>query len=589
MKAICFYFQVHQPYRLRTYRFFDIGASNDYFDEYANRTIMRKVAEKCYLPTNQVLYDLIQAYGSNFKISFSISGTALSQFEQYAPDVLESFRQLVATGSVEILSETYSHSLSALTSKEEFTAQVMAHRELVQRHFGVTPRTFRNTELIYSDHIGGLVADLGFEAMLTEGAKHVLGWRSPDFVYYNPVRPELKLLLKNFRLSDDIAFRFSDRGWASWPLTTEKYVNWLNDLPQEDQVVNLFMDYETFGEHQWASTGIFEFLRALPHAVFSRSKFKFLTPSEVVQTFKPVAPIHVPHPISWADEERDLTAWLGNDLQDDAFAQLYQLKPKIDQIRAREGEHGPNAAMIRDWKYLQTSDHFYYMCTKFFSDGDVHKYFNPYDSPYQAFINFMNALSDFSLRVNQAVSVVDLPSKEASKPILTEAERQAAADSEALKMVPSKAAAKSPIPKLTPAKVAKATKATVRKLTATTKAIASPAAKPAVKAKKAAAAAKAKPGAVPAKAASKAQPVAAKQSSKSPTASPAKTKKAPVKKALAKAAVKTAKKVIATLVAKSAAKKSASQAKPKSSAAKSKPKAAPAKATAKPSKKATKK
>jgi alpha-amylase len=569
MKAICFYFQVHQPYRLRTYRFFDIGASNDYFDEYANRTIMRKVAEKCYLPTNQVLYDLIQAYGSNFKISFSISGTALSQFEQYAPDVLESFRQLVATGSVEILSETYSHSLSALTSKEEFTAQVMAHRELVQRHFGITPRTFRNTELIYSDHIGGLVADLGFEAMLTEGAKHVLGWRSPDFVYYNPVRPELKLLLKNFRLSDDIAFRFSDRGWSSWPLTTEKYVNWLNDLPQEDQVVNLFMDYETFGEHQWASTGIFEFLRALPHAVFSRSGFKFLTPSEVVQTFKPVAPIHVPHPISWADEERDLTAWLGNDLQDDAFAQLYQLKPKIDQIRAREGEHGPNASMLRDWKYLQTSDHFYYMCTKFFSDGDVHKYFNPYDSPYQAFINFMNALSDFSLRVNQALSVVDLPTKVPSKPALAVAEDQASSDTAA----PTKKVAT----KVAPAKAKKVDRTTAPKVTATAKVTT-----PAAKVTKSAVQAKAKP-------ASAAQKAAAKPSTKTQSATPAKAKKAPVKKALAKAAVKTAKKVIATLVAKSGAKKSASLAKPKASAAKSKPKAAASKATAKPVKKATKK
>ncbi len=548
MKAICFYFQVHQPYRLRTYRFFDIGASADYFDDYANRTILRKVAEKCYLPTNQVLLELIQHYGSNFKVSFSISGVALSQFEQYAPDVLESFQRLARTGSVEILSETYSHSLSALTSREEFFAQVEAHRALVKRHFGITPRTFRNTELIYSDYIGSLVADLGYQAILTEGAKHVLGWRSPDFVYYHPQRPELKLLLKNFRLSDDIAFRFSDRGWPAWPLTTEKYVQWLNALPAEDQVVNLFMDYETFGEHQWASTGIFEFLRALPHALFSGSPFKFLTPAEVVDTFKPVAPIHVPHPISWADEERDLTAWLGNDLQDDAFAQLYALKPKIDLIRQREGENGPNAGLLRDWRYLQTSDHFYYMCTKFFSDGDVHKYFNPYDSPYQAFINYMNALSDFGKRVNQAVSVVDLPRAADPTTALAAAERVAAATQPPASKRPSpttkKAQVKKPAATKSPAAKAlakpTAKSAPVKPTEAKKPAAKKVAPKPSAPAKKAApakpAAANAKPAAKPKpaaakpKPAAKAKPAVKAKSEAKPKVKPAKSSKAKAKK-----------------------------------------------------------
>ncbi|HAF30979.1 MAG TPA: alpha-amylase, partial [Bacteroidales bacterium] len=254
---------------------------------------------------------------------------------------------------------------------------------------------FRNTELIYSDEIGAMVADMGFKAMLSEGAKHILGWKSPNYMYTNAINPKLKLLLKNFTLSDDIAFRFSNRAWKEWPLTTEKYVNWLNSIDEKEEIVNLFMDYETFGEHQWAETGVFEFMRHLPHRVFSDSNFEFLTPSEAAEKHQPVANMHVPNPISWADEERDLTAWLGNDLQDEAFDKLYSLIEKMDMIK--------NEDLLRDWKYLQTSDHFYYMCTKWFSDGDVHKYFNPYDSPYEAFINYMNALSDFILRVDNEI------------------------------------------------------------------------------------------------------------------------------------------------------------------------------------------
>ena len=395
MKTICFYFQVHQPFRIRQYRFFDVGANSNYFDEFANRSIMRKVAEKCYLPTNQLFLDLIKEYGQKFKISYSISGTAIDQFEMYAPDVLESFKRLAETGCVEFLSETYSHSLSALKSRSEFEKQVELHRKKIQTHFNQTPKVFRNTELIYSDTIGEMVANMGYKAMLTEGAKHVLGWKSPNYLYTNAINPKLKLLLKNFTLSDDIAFRFSNQAWEEWPLTTEKYVNWLNNIDDKEEIINLFMDYETFGEHQWEETGIFEFMRHLPGKVFSDSNYEFLTPSEAADKHQPIASMHVPHPISWADEERDLTAWLGNDLQDEAFDKLYYLIDKIEMIK--------NEDLLRDWKYLQTSDHFYYMCTKWFSDGDVHKYFNPYDSPYDAFINFMNVLSDFIIRIDQEI------------------------------------------------------------------------------------------------------------------------------------------------------------------------------------------
>lgn len=393
MRSICFYFQVHQPFRLKNYRFFQIGSDHSYFDDYQNRFIMRRVADKCYLPVNKLMLDLINEYGKAFKICYSISGTALDQFELYAPEVLESFRQLEATGCVEFLSETYCHSLASLKSKDEFFQQVQMHRERLKSLIGAETKAFRNTELIYSDAIGEMVAEMGFETMLTEGAKHILGWKSPNYLYCNAINPRLKLLLKNFRLSDDIAFRFSQRSWNEWPLTTEKFVDWLNAIDQQQQVVNLFMDYETFGEHQWEETGIFDFLKALPGRVFSHSNYTFNTPTEVSRELQPVSAVHVPYPISWADEERDLTAWLGNELQDDAFDRIYAVEEKL--------KNSSNDQLLHEWRYLQTSDHFYYMCTKWFSDGDVHKYFNPYGSPYEAYINYMNILSDFIARVEK--------------------------------------------------------------------------------------------------------------------------------------------------------------------------------------------
>ncbi len=393
MKNICFYFQVHQPFRLKRYPFFNIGKDSNYFDDASNSEILRKVALNCYLPANRILLDLIHKHGDKFKVSFSISGAAIEQFELYMPEVLDSFKELAHTGCVEFLAETYGHSLAILKSEEAFKAQVAAHTQKIQQYFGQTPTVFRNTELIYSDHIGSVVAGMGYTAMLAEGADNVLDWKSPNYLYTSAVSPDLKLLLKNFRLSDDIAFRFSNHEWSEFPLTADKFINWLNALPPEEQLVNLFMDYETFGEHQWVTTGIFDFLKALPDIVFYHSAFEFITPAVAAKTLAPAGIISMPNPVSWADEERDLSAWLGNDLQDDAFETLYNLEAKV---KACDDEK-----IKRDWLFLQTSDHFYYMCTKFFADGDVHKYFNPYYTPYDAFMNYMNVIADFTLRVEQ--------------------------------------------------------------------------------------------------------------------------------------------------------------------------------------------
>ena len=410
-KSICLYFQVHQPARLRLYRFFDIGKDSHYYDDFANRTILRRVAQKCYLPMNALLLEMINANKGAFKVAFSISGSVLEQFDRYAPEVLDSFRKLADTGCVEFLSETYYHSLASLASPTEFKHQVLKHKAAIEHYFGVTPKAFRNTELVYSDAIGEMVYDMGFKTMLTEGARHVLGWKSPNFVYSGAQAPGLKLLLKNSSLSDDIAFRFSDRGWSDWPLTGEKYLSWLKSSAQNDEIVNLFMDYETFGEHQKAQSGIFDFMKFLPEVVLADGEFEFVTPSQATKKHRPVAELDVPDPISWADEERDVTAWLGNELQNDAFNKLYDQTEKLALLN--------DEGLWADFGHLQESDHFYYMCTKFFSDGAVHKYFNPYDTPYEAFINYMNVLSDFILRVDDAISVSDVnfaPAKEKKAP-----------------------------------------------------------------------------------------------------------------------------------------------------------------------------
>ena len=392
-KSICLYFQVHQPNRLRQYRFFDIGKNSHYYDDFTNRTILRRIAQKCYLPMNELLLQQIEEQKGAFKVAFSITGTALEQFDRYCPEVLDSFKKLAATGCVEFLSETYYHSLSSLASESEFKHQVAKHKEAIEKYFGVTPTTFRNTELIYSDSIANMVGDLGFKTILTEGAKHVLGWQSPNYLYKATTKKNQKLLLRNSGLSDDIAFRFSNKGWENWPLTTDKFVSWLKS--GDGEIVNLFMDYETFGEHQAASTGIFDFMKYLPAAVLADGEFEFVTPARAARKHKPVAPLCIPDAISWADEERDTSAWLGNELQNEAFNKLYSLSEKLAILN--------DAELWSDFGHLQESDHFYYMCTKYFSDGAVHKYFKPYDTPFEAFINYMNVLSDFMLRVDQAL------------------------------------------------------------------------------------------------------------------------------------------------------------------------------------------
>ncbi len=392
MKAICFYFQIHQPFRLKTYRFFDIGNDHYYYDDFSNDDIITRIAQRSYLPANAMLLDMIKQYGKAFKVAFSISGTALEQLEQYVPEFIESMKELAATGCVEFLSETYAHSLSSLEDPDEFVDQVKNHDKKIYQLFGQHPKVFRNTELIYDDDISSIVQSMGFKAAIADGAKHILGWKSPNYVYSSATAPKLKLLLKNSKLSDDITFRFSNPEWSSYPLTADKYIDWIANLPEEEQIVNLFMNYETFGELQPRETGIFEFMKALPRFASERG-IEFWTPSEVVSKLKSVGSLSVPYPMSWADEARDTSAWLGNTLQKEAVKKLYSISERVrlcDDKRIKQ-----------DWYYLQASDHFFYMSTKHSEDGSVHSHYSPYDSPYMAFTNYMNVLSDFMIRVDE--------------------------------------------------------------------------------------------------------------------------------------------------------------------------------------------
>ena len=395
MKTVCLFFQIHQPFRHRRYRFFDIGTEHYYYDDFTNESIIHQIATKSYLPTNKLLLKLANQLGKSFKVSFSITGLALEQFQLYAPEVIESFQKLVKTGCVEFLSETYSHSLSSLKDKSIFEEQVNLHKQKIFELFGVQPEVFRNTEMIYSDEIGAHVAEMGFKAILTEGAKQVLGWKSPNYVYVNALNPRLKVLMRNFKLSDDIAFRFANTNWQDYPLTADKFVNWLENVNPKDEVVNLFLSYESIGGRQSKDTGIFNFIESLITKIVKHPALKLATPSEVIEELQPISAVSVPNPISWADEERDLTAWLGNGMQQEAFEKLYNLSGQMQ--KCTDGE------LIKDWNFLQGSDHFYYMSTKFFSDGEVHSYFNPFDTPFDAFINYMNVLSDFKIRLSSIV------------------------------------------------------------------------------------------------------------------------------------------------------------------------------------------
>ena len=391
-KSICIYFQIHHPERLRKYQFFDIGKKHNYFDNYANRSELEDLAENCYLPANALLLDLIKKYEGKFKVAFSISGSAIDQLEMHTPEVIRSFQELAKTGQVEFLAETYSHSLASLSEDtDEFELQVKRHSAAIKELFGKKPVTFRNTSLIYSDKIGKRVADLGFKTMLTDGAKHVLGWKSPNFVYKNALDENLNLLLKNSKLSDDIAIRFSDKNWSEYPLTSEKYADWVSHSLQDTEVLNLFMNYEVIGHYNRAESGIFDFLRYFIQQIAENPNYQFLLPKEVTKkhTAKDILP--VPYPISWTDEERDITSWLGNELQKEAFTELFKIQPLVKKKK--------NAELNEDYSRLQASEHFYLMRTKLFSGADYHKYILPYESPYEAFINYMNVLSDFIERV----------------------------------------------------------------------------------------------------------------------------------------------------------------------------------------------
>lgn len=388
MKNICFYFQIHQPFRLKRYRFFNIGRDHYYFDDYANEDILQQIAARSYVPANRILLELVNQYKGKFKVAFSISGVALEQLEIFAPEVIEGFRELAKTGHVEFLTETYGHSLASLFDPEEFRNQIEMHAERIEMLFGVKPTTVRNTELIYSDEIAEMVYDMGYTKMITEGAKHVLGWKSPNYVYQAATRPEMKLLLKNSRFSDDINYRFSNYSWHEYPLTAEKFIAWLASTPPEEKLINLFMNYEVLGNLQPAHTGIFEFFKALPRFAMEHG-IGFTTPGEAMDTHEAIGSMIVPNTISWSDEERDVNAWTGNKLQQSALKSLYEVGERVRLCTDRR--------LKQDWIYLQSSDHFFYMSTKHFGTGESQ--FSPYLSPYDAFNNYMNVLSDFIGRV----------------------------------------------------------------------------------------------------------------------------------------------------------------------------------------------
>jgi alpha-amylase len=384
------YFEVHQPKRLKPFRFFDIGSHTSYFNDEFNKEIIRRVAMECYLPANTLLLKLLGQY-PNIKIAFSISGIMLDQLEEYAPEVLDSFRFLALTGRVEFLGETNYHSLSSLMTGDEFETQVLEHAEKIQYFFGDRPNVFRNTELIYNDEIGTRVSNLGFQGIFCEGVDRVLNGRSPHYLYQHPDENGLKIFLRNYRLSDDIAFRYNSNGKK---LTVETYMNWLKAIPKEEQLVNIAMDYETFGEHHRRQDGILKFLEEFLIAASITNRFKMVTPSEALNILKPKDTFTTTEHISWADQERDLSAWLGNEMQRDAFDSLLKLEPRIKKVE--------NPELLRTWCELQTSDHFYYMSTKAEGDGTVHSYFSPFPSPYEAFMTFMNVVSDFILQVQRA-------------------------------------------------------------------------------------------------------------------------------------------------------------------------------------------
>ncbi len=392
MKAICFYFQIHQPFRLKRYRFFDIGNDHYYYDDFANDDIITRIAQRSYIPAAETLLKMIEESKGKFRCAISITGVALEQCEQYVPEFVDLLKKLADTGKVEFLAETYAHSLSSLADPIEFEEQVKAHDEKIYQLFGVKPKVLRNTELIYCDELAPQILSMGYKGVITEGAKHILGWKSPNYIYSAASAPKLRLLLKNDKLSDDIAFRFSNTEWNEYPLTADKYIDWIASTPPEEQIVNLFMNLETLGELQPRESGIFQFMEALPRFAAERG-VEFITPTEAVTKLKPAGELSIMHPISWTDEARDTSAWLGNQLQNEAFNKLYSVAERVRLCDDRR--------LKQDWLYLQGSDHLFYMSTKHMADGEMHSHFSPYETPYQAFTNYMNVLADFIVRVEE--------------------------------------------------------------------------------------------------------------------------------------------------------------------------------------------
>ena len=387
MKAICFYFQIHQPFRLKTYRFFDIGNDHYYYDDFANDEIITRIAQRSYLPANAMLLDMIKESGKSFKVAFSITGTALEQLEQYVPEFIDSMKELAATGCVEFLAEPYSHGLSSLANEEAFAADVKKQAQKMKDYFGKQPTVLRNSSLIYSDDIGGQVAAMGFKGMLTEGAKHVLGWKSPHYLYHCSVAPNLKLLLRDVELSDDISLRFNNSEWEGYPLFADNYINRIAALPEEEQLINIFMELSALGMAQPLSSNILEFLKALP-ACAKEKGIVFSTPSEICAKMKSVASVDVPDTLSWVDEERDVSCWLGNAMQREAFDKLYSVADRVRIVS--------DPRLSQDWDYLQASNNFRFMTTK---PSNVGLDRGIYSGPFDAFTNYMNILGDFISRV----------------------------------------------------------------------------------------------------------------------------------------------------------------------------------------------
>lgn len=389
MKTISLYFQIHQPFRLKRYRFFDIGSDHYYYDDFSNEDIIRNAANRTFIPANQMLLEMIKEHNGKFKVAFSISGVALEQLEIYVPEVIDGFKELAKTGCVEFLAEPYAASLASLKDPEEFSRQVKAHSEKINLLFGQKTKVFRNTELIYSDDIADLVYALGYKSMMVEGAKHVLGWKSPNYLYTSAAQPKLKLLVRNTRYSDDISIRFSDYSWSDYPLVSEKLVNWIAATPEQEQLINIWINYEVLGSLQQKETGIFEFFRSIPRFAFEKG-IGFCTPSEATNMLKPIGELAVPYPCSWAGEEKDISPWLGNVLQQEAASKLYEIAERVHMVTDRR--------ILQDWTYLQVSNHFNYMSTKLFPGPSV---FSPYENAYDAFNNYMNILSDFRERVDR--------------------------------------------------------------------------------------------------------------------------------------------------------------------------------------------